>query len=638
MKSQEQQHGSGIIRITLLAGSIAFILLGSAELLVLFLTGNSFEKAQDLCCVALLMVFFGSLVCKFRDHLNLQIFSILNSFSPFLKDIRAYFNDFLKKEEPLHLYTLALIIILASGLRIFYLFQPMRYDEAFTFVYYVSKPFLTGMSDYSYPNNHIFHTLLARVSYLILGNHPPVIRLPAFLAGILLVPASYIVTRIFYNKYAALLTAGLVASSSLLVEFSANARGYTMICLFFLITMALASYLMKNKSSYGWFLFSLFSALGFYTVPIMLYPFGIIAAWLLVSILFQNTHLSRKYLLKEFFTSILIMSLMIIILYTPVILESGLKSLLFNKFVESKDYLYFFRNITPSLLAIWREWNRDIPFVITLIFLSGFFFSLIFHGKISSWRFSVATGVIIWLVPIVIIQRVIPPERTLLFLLPLYAGMSVSGLYYLVKSIRPVICNYQSVISVILTVILSLFLSANILYRDSIYLSNPDREDESVALFLKDYLEPGDYIITQEYSSTLNYYFDFYCISLDYLGKNRLNPGRILVMVYKSRNQTLEEIQNNKMNASVIGDITVKTVSSVISDRRKLEVINKLKGYIISKEKLGKALKKLDFTGDEIKLILSACEDVCLMDYLDEPEEVKEFETAIIYKIDLTDL
>lgn len=76
----------------------------------------------------------------------------------------------------------------------------MRSDEAFTFTTYVAKPLLIGLSDYlTCCGNHILHSLLVRFSYSLFGNQPWVIRLPALLAGVLLVPASYIVTRIYYN-------------------------------------------------------------------------------------------------------------------------------------------------------------------------------------------------------------------------------------------------------------------------------------------------------------------------------------------------------------------------------------------------------------------------------------------------------
>lgn len=89
------------------------------------------------------------------------------------------------------------------------------------------------------------------------------IRLPAFIAGVLVVPASYLAARVLYNKRAALLAAALVASSSYLVEYSANARGYSMICLFFMLLPALAAYIIRTWSPGVWLPFAVLSVMGF---------------------------------------------------------------------------------------------------------------------------------------------------------------------------------------------------------------------------------------------------------------------------------------------------------------------------------------------------------------------------------------
>src|SRR5947207_15045799 len=142
-------------------------------------------------------------------------------------------------------YLSALCAIFAVGVvvRVCLLSQPMRNDEALTFLYYSSKPLSMALSDYSLPNNHLFHTFLVRLAYLLLGNEPWSLRLPAFIAGTLLIPAAYLLAHRLYNRHAALLSAALVACSSILIEFTTNARGYTLICLITLLVFALATIL-----------------------------------------------------------------------------------------------------------------------------------------------------------------------------------------------------------------------------------------------------------------------------------------------------------------------------------------------------------------------------------------------------------
>ena len=89
----------------------------------------------------------------------------------------------LRGEEKTHLSALLVILLSALAVRLWFLFEPMRYDEAFTFLQFASKPLYRGLSDYSYPNNHPLHTFLVHIAYRIFGNEPWVIRLPAFCAG-----------------------------------------------------------------------------------------------------------------------------------------------------------------------------------------------------------------------------------------------------------------------------------------------------------------------------------------------------------------------------------------------------------------------------------------------------------------------
>ncbi len=117
------------------------------------------------------------------------------------------------EESRLHLGALFLVILIAGLVRLEFLFQPMRYDESVTFVSYASPPWYIAITDYTAPNNHVFHSLLAHISILFFGGEPWAIRLPAFVTGILLVPASYVAARAHYGKHTALVAACLGASA-----------------------------------------------------------------------------------------------------------------------------------------------------------------------------------------------------------------------------------------------------------------------------------------------------------------------------------------------------------------------------------------------------------------------------------------
>src|SRR5919204_3963186 len=111
----------------------------------------------------------------------------------------------------------------------------MRGDEAFTYTEYASLPWFVALGDYTYPNNHLLHTLLVHGAARLLGPEPWALRLPAFVAGVLLVPATYLAARALYGPTTALIAAGLVSASGWLTLYATNARGYSLVLLCFVV-------------------------------------------------------------------------------------------------------------------------------------------------------------------------------------------------------------------------------------------------------------------------------------------------------------------------------------------------------------------------------------------------------------------
>jgi hypothetical protein len=64
---------------------------------------------------------------------------------------------------------LAAIVVVGLVLRGRFLASPMWYDEAYTFLHFV-KPGWPLLFDYPLPNNHVLHTILAKLSTLVWGD------------------------------------------------------------------------------------------------------------------------------------------------------------------------------------------------------------------------------------------------------------------------------------------------------------------------------------------------------------------------------------------------------------------------------------------------------------------------------------
>jgi len=508
---------------------------GSADLLSIAFFEQMVVRLRFFGIVLFLI---GAVLYIGRRQALQRVSNMLTSFFSFLRELTQHFNQAIRKEDKIHLCFFFIILLLAITVRLFFLFQPIHFDEAFTFTNYASKPLYIGLTSYL-PNNHLFHTVLVRMTYLLFGNRPWIIRLPALFAGILLVPASYMVIRIFYNKHAALLTAGVVASSSVLIEYSVNARGYTMICLNFLLILSLGTYLKHSRNPAAWLLFAILCALGFYTIPIMLYPFGIVIVWLFLSTIFKDINLRASDLLKDLFFSLLIVALLTFMLYIPVFAASSLKSVI----VAGGSWSDFVAEFPSSLRSVWNQWNRDIPVGISFLFVIGFFTSLVFHRRLTIHRVPIILAVAMWCIPVLIVHRVIPYVRVWLFLLPLYIGLASSGVSYFLRPIGSKINHYRYVIFVILVITLSFWLSLNVIRTKSVYYSEEQgtlRDAEAITIFLEDYLKHGDRVLAVCPSDApLLYYFNLYDVPVKHLFYDLHSSYHILVVVNEPR-QTLE--------------------------------------------------------------------------------------------------
>src|SRR5213593_3439850 len=189
----------------------------------------------------------------------------------------------------------------------------MGSDESATFIYYASHPLPVAVTIYGSPNNHILHTALMHLSYRMFGSAEWALRLPAFLAGVAIVPLTYVAARSIGNR-GALLAAAFSASAPVLIDYSTDARGYTMLCCFVLICAAAMAEIIRSGSRSAAWVFAISAALGFYTVPVMLYPFVMLVVW------------GRRKALPAAIVAILVA----VALYLPVLLISGLSSITSN--------------------------------------------------------------------------------------------------------------------------------------------------------------------------------------------------------------------------------------------------------------------------------------------------------------------
>ena len=173
------------------------------------------------------------------------------------------------------------VLLVAFGVRLFFMGQGVHADEARTYNAYAFRPFIILLADWTAPNNHIFHSLLARISYLLFGDSLANLRLPAFGFGMLFLPIVYLFGKQYYNRITGLLLMSFYSVSYAYVSYSVMGRGYTILfcCTYMLFIMGRAL-IEFPANGVVWVLAAIISVVGCWTIPTMLYSVAGVGLWL----------------------------------------------------------------------------------------------------------------------------------------------------------------------------------------------------------------------------------------------------------------------------------------------------------------------------------------------------------------------
>lgn len=120
---------------------------------------------------------------------------------------------------------LALILVLALGLRVATLNGPLWYDEIITVETHLSLPWSKMITDYQM-NHHYLFSFQAKVFTDLFGTENWAIRMPSLIFGLAGIAAMWVLARDVAGVAVAHLTALLLALSFHHIWFSTNARGY----------------------------------------------------------------------------------------------------------------------------------------------------------------------------------------------------------------------------------------------------------------------------------------------------------------------------------------------------------------------------------------------------------------------------
>lgn len=443
-------------------------------------------------------------------------------------------------------------------MRALYLAQPMRYDEAVTYMYFVRLPWSEALSTYTYPNNHLFHTLLAKASVTAFGNSPWALRLPAFVAGVLVVPATYAVARAIYGSRPALFAAAIVATSGILVLYATNARGYSLVVLAFLLLVLVAIRLLTGAPTRLWIMFAVIAALGLWTVPVMLYPLGTVAVWFALSALVDG----KRADIRRLVIALGVTGALTLLAYAPVIARDGLAAITRNQFVTPSGWFAFFTELPRTLFDALRSWTLGVPALISLALLCLAMLALRRHSAISRFRIGLPLAAFVWCAWLLVVNHRAPFSRVWIWLFPVAACLAAVQLM-LVLERRPQTRRLVEERMAVLVVTFAFGIATCVVTSFAVLVSRDTgtyRDAEEAAVLLSRVLQPGDLVVAGIPSNgPLDYYLHKQGVDRPPVAIDRVR--RVFVIVDAGEGQTLDRLTQQ----SSVRDTTRFTAPVVVA-------------------------------------------------------------------------
>jgi|GEM_PF-564827 len=310
------------------------------------------------------------------------------------------------------------LVAIGMSIRSFFLDEPLRYDEAFTFMEF-ARDGVYGVFAYLRPNNHVLHTILVSLTTGLLGPAPVAIRLPAFLAGVATMVALFGLARLVSGMRGGFAAVGLVAFWPYVILFDTMARGYSLVNLLAVTLALIGLRLILSPSSGLVFLFSVVSALGILTMPSFLLPLVGLYIWVSVALLIKGITF-RRVISGFALPSCAFTSILTFVLYTPAIIASGGLTRFVNIGATTGGPMDQFLGRMPDHIGnTLSDMTRNVPIWFVAV--------LILCGCLGVFRLvRQKNWVALLLVPILLVgaaialasKHAVPFSRTWIFLLP----------------------------------------------------------------------------------------------------------------------------------------------------------------------------------------------------------------------------
>jgi hypothetical protein len=303
----------------------------------------------------------------------------------------------------------AAIIAIGGAARALLMRGPPHYDEVFTVTEFASHSPLFFLTRYTHANNHVFHTLLVWIVREAAGQRLWAVRIPAFAGGIAVLYAVYVLARQLSGETAGLVALAFAAGATPLVEYSAQARGYTIMTAVFLLL-----YLVDDDR-----VRAVLIAIGAWTVPTMLYA---AAAWALWSLGTERSWRRLGFVAAAG-------GALTFVLYLPIIVVTGTDSITSNGNTLSVP------DRPRTFAEMANDWSLSFTWGIA-IFLAIAAMAAILRRDPAGLPLGFAIAAI---VPLLLIMRKVPFARVWIFVLPLALLAAAATIALMVPRLPPAV-------------------------------------------------------------------------------------------------------------------------------------------------------------------------------------------------------
>jgi len=378
----------------------------------LYLTPKRHEILKSIVVIAgCFLIFILFKLNKIALEVARHFFYFLRSLIFFIVDLT---KDFRLLSGTLKWFTVAMLLLL-GGLKYFFIDRYyFHIDEIFSYLFFVKKGFWVIVSYYPGPNNHILYSLLVYFLQPFFSDPYYLMKVPTLLLSLVASTVFFLFLLRYTNFHLALLCTFLFSCAPRFFYYSLFGRGYVLMTLFVVLSFFMVLKILEgNHKKYPWHMYTVFSIFGFYSMIIYVYPYISFS----MAILAWGIYCKNWKFLKRFFYYNVLVFVSVLTLYTPLLLISGLSSLISNPWIIRLPWHEFIQNFPSLIEGIFGyilSLEQGAFWVGLLLLLSATF--ILIQKQQYSWLLLIASMFVSPLL-VLLVQRVQPFDRVWTYLI-----------------------------------------------------------------------------------------------------------------------------------------------------------------------------------------------------------------------------